>query len=1215
MKRPFSFLAVLILPSLAFGCGAFFEEAPPLLPYYLDRLPAKSLGDLYLETKPLPKLPPPDASAIDALPEQVGKTDRKHLIERVNGLLEQARANYENGELCNKLNDLHDALASRGTDAEVADYLKWRLANASAFLVPPPPEGYSELKPPLIADTPFAREIEKRAEAASPEMRAQWLYARGALGFCAGDRVECAKWFERVWKEFPEHPRAEAALFLSARCALRAARDDPWYPNRGSQEGLTAEQKAAEQARQKKQDDALGLFHQYLEKYPHGRLVADAYGWLGALDLQSGNVAAALEDYTRQLETPGHPEVIKSALFMCEEVLSRASANDEALFAFAAQHPLVAMGATYVALQSPEGGEQDTDDGAAGSLTQAATYRYETARAKSWRQQVLPKLAAAVARQKASYEAGAWPARYLAILAQAASAAGQQDQALAISDLPAAQLEASDDLLLARGIAFQRARQPGKAIATYRTLLTKLPRSPLVPGVKLKLALALQDNHQAGLAVLLLKQLGSANNERGYSEEVYPPAYADMAITDSHVWRDITNSEEDQVEQIIDALYNFAPIEELSAALDAKDAIQQYADTLVSGQDVDLLKRELNGVLAQRSLAKEDFASARRYLAAAQSFHPAETSQPPREDQAREERRASSQAARQKALAERLQNLTGRVGAAGSPAQKARAMLELGDAWSAARGKLLVGPIFEADDQLFHSDSDQALERRAVNGHALGFKDVNGVLENWDELRHAARWWMRAARLQPGTSLAAAARLKALESIPQLANGSDYAFLRAVEANAAEVSRELYQRLRSECPTSLEATRKAAYWSFPMHKLRGKNDSFPSFKSLDDREQDSIGKMGYAWSDYGAFGQEHKFDSDEDNGDTDSEEWKPIWASILALKDHAIAGWGAAELAAEIEAIRGKVRALYVTLGQSRYIDLLDDFSLFLREPVLSPETRGAYFGLRVDVYTSKNPERLEEAMQQPALKPVADYVDFLKAVRVSHTPPPDSDSIQTLLEARAQKYQALEKQMRAFLAAYPKSRKREAATLVLARAVHWLTTPYLETWSAKEEEPEPQIAGVTGVAPGLTTNWREKFSYRRAIEPLDAYDHEFPQGRYAADIRNYRGSAALRGHDWPVALDAALAGVNDKTHRELEPESALLLANVFAQLADADSRADLIKAIAQRPEAMKRLQEYLAKTWRYKDHPLRYLGDYLGEQLGFHLSEPPIEEDDLSSR
>jgi hypothetical protein len=40
--------------------------------------------------------------------------------------------------------------------------------------------------------------------------------------------------------------------------------------------------------------------------------------------------------------------------------------------------------------------------------------------------------------------------------------------------------------------------------------------------------------------------------------------------------------------------------------------------------------------------------------------------------------------------------------------------------------------------------------------------------------------------------------------------------------------------------------------------------------------------------------------------------------------------------------------------------------------------------------------------------------------------------------------------------------------------------------------------------------------------------------------------------------------------------------------------------------EAVQRLEDYLAKTWQHRDHPLRYLGD----QLGFWLKEPAVESD-----
>ena len=1216
----FTFTGILMIESAAFGCGPFFEEAPPLLPYYLDRLPAKSLGELYLETKPLPDVPPPDETAIDGLPGQVGKTDRKKLIEQVDQFLVEARANYQDGKLCNKLNDMRDALASQATDAEVAEYLKWRVEQEDAFSVAPPPapESYDE-KPPKIAGTPLANDIEKRAAAASPEMKPQWLYARGAIGYCAGDRYECAQWFEQVWNRYPYHPRAEAAMFLSARCAFRASRDNPWFGPSRNAAPPTDQEKADEKIKQDTHDKAVALFHQYLKTYPHGRFVADAYGWLGALDLQVGDDAGALDDYIHQVETPGHPEVIKSALFMCQDVLSGAKASDTALFALAARHPLVAMGATYFALQSASGGgQEDTTGQSDATYTQADEYHDDTDRAKKWRQEVLPELAAQVVARKALYRTDAWPSRYLGMLAQAASAVGRQDQALALTDVPAAQLDASDDLLLARGIAFQRARRPTDAIAVYRKLLTNFPKSPLSSGVKLKLAIALEDNHQAGLAVLALKEF--EENTEGYyrDDEVYPPGYAQMQFTDSPVSPDISGAEGEQIAQIVDALYNFAPVNELAAALDSPEAFQQFATGQKFSKAADLMKQELNAVLAQRCLAAEDFDGARRYLAAPRPFTADDLGKALSQEQLSPYK--SLIYLNDKPVTElsgSLETLTRQVAATATPAQRAKAMMALGDGWAAARGKLLVLPLDgSVIDRLFNDDSDQALERRRENGRALGFKNVDEELENRDELRHAARWWMRAARLAPGTPLAAAARLKALEAMPKIADGSDYAFVRSVETNGASVSRQLYDRLRSECPNSVEATKEAAYWSFPIHRAAPAGDVFPNFDSIGYREQDAIGEMGYSASDYGAFGIVANFVEYDDIGDSGSKTWAPIFSRLAALVDEA-PKWDTARLLTEINGIRDDVRKNYSTLGQSRYLTALDDLDLFLQERNVTPEARSAYFELRLRISGFIAEEdyvaqwnRIVALAANPALAPFQDYIDFIKATSPYYTRTRSADSPDVLPRVQDGEYQKMEASLRDFLAKYPKSHKREAARLILARAVHWLTTPTFAMWNPKDDDPDPDKWRTIYEPSILKTTWLEKFDANRAFEPLDAYDHEFPNGRYAADIRNYRGSAALRARDWPVALDAALAGVSDNNHRELRPESSLLLANIFAQLADANCRADLLKAIRQRPEAVKRLQEYLAKTWQHKDHPLRYMGDYLGDQLGFRLAEPPLEND-----
>src|SRR5207302_2072079 len=90
---------------------------------------------------------------------------------------------------------------------------------------------------------------------------------------------------------------------------------------------------------------------------------------------------------------------------------------------------------------------------------------------------------------------------------QAASASGNQEQALQLTNLAPADLERSDDLLMVRALAFQRAGKAAEAIETYRKFLDHFPKSPMTPGVRLRLAFALQDNHQASAAVVELKRL------------------------------------------------------------------------------------------------------------------------------------------------------------------------------------------------------------------------------------------------------------------------------------------------------------------------------------------------------------------------------------------------------------------------------------------------------------------------------------------------------------------------------------------------------------------------------------------------------------------------------------------------------------------------------------------------------------------------------------
>ena len=374
-----------------------------------------------------------------------------------------ARLHYADGTKgCNIAHDIRDAVAISGDDPEATrDYLNWRLKWGAGI-------------------TENSAALDQRAETAKGLIKANWLYACGAKRFSSGDRTECQEWFDRVVKEFPKHPRAEIAMFMSARCAFSASHAEPNDPD----------------AQAKARGKAAAKFEEFRKRYPRGRFDADALGWLGALAFDAQDYLKALYFYIAQAETPGHPETLVTAIYNCERTLARLAPNPggDAAFALIARHPRIAMAFTYLVLSAPEADNYD------GKWDNPADVR-------KWRRAILPRIAAAVAKRKEAYKSGDWQPRYLAMLVHAASAAGNHAQAVQLSQISPEQLKRSEDLLFARAIALQRANKTREAIEALQTFLQTFPESLITPGVKIRLAIALQDNHQAGEAIVLLRQL------------------------------------------------------------------------------------------------------------------------------------------------------------------------------------------------------------------------------------------------------------------------------------------------------------------------------------------------------------------------------------------------------------------------------------------------------------------------------------------------------------------------------------------------------------------------------------------------------------------------------------------------------------------------------------------------------------------------------------
>jgi TolA-binding protein len=1172
--------------------GDSFDAPAPSLGDSLDFLPGKSLGEIFLETTP----PAPDKEAPDfdaevlKLSERLRQEPAAQLVVVVDDLLAQARQNYSSGDWCNLLHDVRDVLTgSADNKIAAADYIKWRIENKSLLMSPAKTESSDEEEESPKPTAP-GQTLEQKMKGVSGPLKAHWLYLVGASNYKLGDRKDCLPWFERVVKEFPKHPRAEIALFMQARCAFSASRSGI-----DSQDERTEEQ-AKERAPARKR--AVEMFERYRKQYPHGRFEADALGWLGALAFDSENYLKALEYYIVQAETPGHPETIKSAVFMCEKCLVRVFEKPDSATAFAliARHPRIAMGFTYLVLSAPEAKNYD------GKYDQPADV-------KKWRRTILPRIAAEVVKQKQIYQSGDWQPRYLAMLAQAASATGNQEQALQLTNLAPADLERSDDLLMVRAMAFQRAGKAPEAIEAYRKFLAKFPKSLMTPGIRLRLAFALQDNHQAGAAVVELKHLlalpatsdaepeakaegeddakteedtkieedaeteaepeevdnsGALESEdsRYTTGETYPPSEEEWELNKSSVYPNITGADLDQVQQAIDTLLNFAPLTELATAID--DATFD-----------DKSKKEFRSVIAQRYLAQENFAEAKKFL-------------PPDEF---------------KLIAANLETLTN--AAAGPSQEKAEAMLKLGNAWAEARGKLLRAPLDTKVHFLRRYGGLDAWHRRA-NGRSLRFKTVDPELEERDELRHASRWWLNAARARPGTPLGAQARWKALEAMPKIAVASEYAEQLAREIKGEAVSREIYEKLRKEAPDSIEAKRLAAYWSFPPPAPATGGEDYGVASPA--RRDANI--LGYPFDDFDAFGQK--------SDDNYQPAWNDIAKRVASLPEKAASAEPAA-MATEVRELDTLVKKNVADIGDATCVNFVDDLAQFVSEPKLTREMLKIYVGIRFQVLESngwnrpdgtsdsarKNDDEIsaeiDAALKNSIMQPVADYLEFsrigLKAGdrTTVETDIPDLKGDNGKGTYVSRDHAGMEKMAREFLKKYPRSHKREAALFVLARSVQALSRPFVchvavdVPGSAPEEENFDMVQ---------KSYQREAFDSKRVLGALDDYDREFSHGRYSAENRNLRAMTLWRMHEWGPALDMTLAQLDDKAKPDLQPEAAVRLASIFADLAQAEFRTDLIAAIRTRPAAALRLKEFLAKGPADRAHPLRYLASYLNDQL-----------------
>ena len=385
-----------------------------------------------------------------------------------------------------------------------------------------------------------------------------------------------------------------------------------------------------------------------------------------------------------------------------------------------------------------------------------------------------------------------------------------------------------------------------------------------------------------------------------------------------------------------------------------------------------------------------------------------------------------------------LEKLTAEAVSVPVGAARAAADQQLADAWANARGQVVFAPLetdkTRADVFTAYTGAEYADVRRRENGLALGLPAdaINHALSSRDEWQHAFRWWQKAADAAPAGSPARARALwSALRAMPSMALVSPYSFLRAGEADWSKASRQLYDRLRRECPDSREAREFAVYYDLnPPPRPSGDNTwAITADGSPDDGNgEKAVGpdpsaaahddelptaEPEYRWNlrDAGSYPQSG---DDEDHLERDHDaKFKEILHDALGLNTPAIIA-DSAQMAKEVGRLRARLGAMRRGPYDLFLVNFLDDLSDFLQEPAakLIPAVIGRYFQLRTECLcvedwgtwpgeshlppvpgvTEGTPlnetvlNHIREAYRAPEMAAFKDYLDFLAMAVVANS-------------------------------------------------------------------------------------------------------------------------------------------------------------------------------------------------------------------------------------
>jgi hypothetical protein len=1115
---------------------------PAALDEYPERFPGKTLQAIVLEWEPSAEKGWDENTLLNGvlqLADQWTKLPVDELKQRAGKLLEENRRGEYRKRFANVLHEMEElaALGEAGRSEEVADYLDWRMEHLNSD------DGYFDEKVPEIWN-----ETKEKKE----ERTRQWeteRYKEVSEISVKADKASVVlrpHWLVQCGAvEFRHRRYVQAADFFE-----RVREAFPDHPraevavlmlarmkfDEWKQERQTWSEWHDEPKESRLEGAAREAFQNYSKQYPKGRFAADAIGWEGGMARERGHPGAAMEMFLLQAQTPGHPEVRRRAFQQIEWLLRDLVEHPDQLGDL--QWKMIAA-EPCVALRMGYfmlDCQSEADLGAYMQRISGGDHRVL--------ESLVPRLAAVRAAAKV-----AW-LRFDAALA-AEDVAYRGSRSIIRDVLHGWSAIARGAPGLVPVLVKEQTQGAGADDALLVRAIARLKMGLAAEGIR-----GLDQLDESCPASVLRR--GSDLRRIDAWLELRQPAAAIALLWDmlsgkgTAVWKvEIEESPplhlDGEVEQRMSALLTFAPLAELEKASLAEGVAEE-------------LRTTLRGALRVRRLSEGRFAESLRFAEEAdfKGWDQRHWGWGDKPINAGDEWRTRVST---------LQRLSDEVEKSSGEA-KAAAWMALGATWEKQLWRLLDG------GGTSMAELPPASYELRHHAHIIGLSDAAAaaMLDQRQETVHAIRCYEEALKLAPKGSVASLKALLALqEALRTRAEFSAYCMDRSVEINAAAESRTLHGRILSEHPNT-DAARQAVWWTFKPSRTLGE----------------------WQPGDSGLFGCEVELAALMTSAER-ADYWTDDWQTTSAiktltekLKATLASETSVTQLRAAIAGLRRDARREAPVAKAGALLNHLDDLDLLLTAAGVSEEARKAYFDARMSGVPLDASAEMFASMQ--------DFVAFWNSAITPSTTAMTAAEEKLMAEnpARGNRQRIAQAQvcrMQEFVAKFPQSVKREAALARLAIntlrqsrchcGMNWIN----------------QVTEATTAYVGFEIERGIPFDRAAVTAALDAYDREFPKGRYHWDVLLMRGIAAAEVRDWSAAVRHLLAVLENAEQRSLHLDASNNLCAIFMELLTPEQRPAIMEAVKSTPGAWQKLDNFIHSPtcgWR-----LRVLADWLETQRG----------------